>query len=141
MEQRIYRLLDWIVFSVAIPIFLPVFCLWLVSMITTIPDNVKGFKAIIVLLNNGVYLFLGASLLIATLENYRKVRDVFTPLIGILMVILVLLTMFLFLSSTNFLPTEKKLSDNLIANIATLICSIFVAGYINFKVDKNLFNL
>lgn len=130
------NLFRWTFYNVVLPIIFPACALWLASCIIVIPENYRSYRIFVTLLNNGVYVFLGASVLISLLYEYEKAKEVFTPFVFLVIFFTVLPSMFLFLSSCNIITSGKSLSQNQNVNLTVLIVSVASSLYINYKILK-----
>jgi hypothetical protein len=68
------------------------------------------YDLFVLLLKNGVYTFLGLTILISLFQDYRKVPEAFNLFLYITILFSFFIIGFIFLSSLGFVPKDKAIS-------------------------------
>ena len=133
MSKITKEILLWLSVNLFLPIALPVLILALTSLI--IKSSYNDFYSLFgILLDRGIFLFVGITLLFSLYQDYDKdISSAFPPLSNIIISGFLLLTTFLFISSLGIIDSQYAvtLEDNRNVNTWCLILSIIFS--IGFK--------
>lgn len=126
----------WLLINLVLPIILPVIFVYLCSFIVVMDKNWYSFFG--TLLDKGIYLFVGITLLLNLFQDYNKddASETFPPKVYFAIAGLLLLTVFLFISSMGIINSTQavKLEDNATANIYCILFSTLLSIYVKRKI-------
>ena len=139
-------LFTWLLIHLILPILLPVFFVILGRIV--VKAEGEWYDIFQTLFNNGIYLFVGISLLFSLFLDYDKntTAHVFKPIIYMGIGISLLLTTFLFICSLNIFESQNahSLKENAKINSYCLVFSALLSIYIKTKLInqkiKNSYN-
>jgi hypothetical protein len=105
----IYELRDWALISIVAPFVLPLLFAECVSLFY-VRIEMSLYELFLLLLKNGVYTFLGLTILISLFQDYREVPEAFTMQLYLTILFSFFIVGFIFLSSLGFVPKEVAIS-------------------------------
>jgi hypothetical protein len=103
------ELFDWILVNMIVPCVLPLLFAICVSQFY-VRVEMSIFVLFQLLLKNGVYSFLGLTILISLFQDYRKVPEAFKLHVYITILFSFFIIGFIFLSSLEFVPKDRAIS-------------------------------
>jgi hypothetical protein len=97
----------------------------------------------LLLLKNGVYTFLGLTILISLFQDYRKARDAFNLLLFIIIVLSFLIIGFIFLSSLGFVPQDVAISyeQNMNAFVITTVSILTLSLLFKYTILRKKYSI
>ncbi|GHT51136.1 hypothetical protein AGMMS49982_07820 [Bacteroidia bacterium] len=135
MRKKIaIEMLDWTLINFVTPLVLPLLFALCVSLFYVRVD-MNVYQLFTLLLKNGVYTFLGLTILISLFQDYRTTPQAFTlPLyVGVLFSFFVI--GFVFLSSLGFVPKENAISYEENINAFAITTTSILTLSLWFKYD------
>jgi hypothetical protein len=122
--------LDWVLINIVTPFVLPLLFAICVSQFY-VHVEMSIIDLFRLLLKNGVYTFLGLTILISLFQDYRKVPEAFKLHLYLIILFSCFIIGFIFLSSLGFVPKsvaisyEENINAFVIATTAILSLSLW----------------
>ena len=116
------ELLDWVLINVLTPFVLPLlFAVCVSHFYVRVEMSLCALFQL--LLKNGVYTFLGLTILVSLFQDYRKVPEAFKLHLYITILFSFFIIGFIFLSSLGFVPKDMAISyeQNINAFVITTV--------------------
>lgn len=121
------ELLDWFLVNLLVPLLIPFFFACCVRFLIKIDMSV--FQLFSKLLKDGVYTFLGLTILISLFQDYRVAKNAFTLKFYLFFFVVFSITGFIFISSLGFIPENVAVTyeENSLFLVSTTGC-IFLSS-------------
>jgi hypothetical protein len=131
------EIIDWTLVGLAVPVIFPLLFSFCVSQLYVRVD-MNVCELLILLLKNGVYTFLGLTILIGLFQDYRKFPEVFTLSLYLGVFYSSLMIGFIFLSSLGFVPKEAAISyeQNIDAFVIVTVGILSLSFFFKYKILK-----
>jgi hypothetical protein len=129
------ELLDWGLINIATPFVLPLLFAICVSQFY-VRVEMSIYSLFLLLLKNGVYTFLGLTILISLFQDYRQVPDAFKLHLYITILFSFFIIGFIFLSSLGFVPENVAISyeANINAFVITTVSILTLSIWFKYAI-------
>jgi hypothetical protein len=129
------ELLDWVLINILVPFVLPLLFAMCVSLFY-VRIEMDICALFLLLLKNGVYTFLGLTILISLFQNYREVPQAFTLHLYLTILFSFFIIGFIFLSSLGFVPDDKSISyeENIDAFVITTVSILTLSLWFKYRI-------
>jgi hypothetical protein len=138
MKKRIeIELLDWVLINIVTPFVLPLLFAICVSLFY-VQVEMSIYGLLLLLLKNGVYTFLGLTILISLFQDYREVPEAFKLHLYLIIMFSCLVIGFIFLSSLGFVPESVAISykENINAFVIATASILTLSLYFKYRILK-----
>ena len=143
-KNAIKEFWDWVLICIVSPVVLPLFFALCVSLFY-VRIEMSMYELFQLLFKNGVYTFLGLTILISLFQDYREAPEAFTLLLYLTILFSFFIIGFIFLSSLGFVPKDKAISfeENLFAFSITTAAILSLSLLFKYRIliikhNKNL---
>lgn len=126
----------WVTIAILLPVAIPVLFYYVVSLFVTMERMGLGDLIYSLFAVNGVYVFLGMTLLLDLFYDYRheEVRKLFTPVFYLCAMPIFLFSLGLFICMLHCVPNGTPLVENTNFVYATAGSAIVMAGVMKLKI-------
>jgi hypothetical protein len=129
------ELLDWALVNVITPFMLPILFTVCAGLFYV---KISMYSIFDLLLSDGVYTFLGLTILVSLFQDYRNNPEAFKLYIYITILLSFLINGFIFLSSLNFVPASHAISysQNINAFVIITMSILTLSIFFKYKILK-----